>query len=104
MALKMLGQARPGAGVTATVYQVPVSMQAVGNIVICNTDIAVADQFILYLVPAAGSPGVANAIYRGEIPAEESFDVFGIAMTAGESIRMFSTGGKMTVTMTGNES
>lgn len=104
MALKICGQARPGSGVTSTVYQVPVAKQAVVNVVICNTDAVNADSFILYAVAAAGSPTVSNAIYRGTVPAEESFCAFGIALGPGESLRMYAALGSLTCSVTGNES
>lgn len=104
MALKALGQARPATGVTATVYQAGLGKSAVANVIICNTDIAAADSFILYHVPSAGAPSVSNAIFRGTIPAEESFCAFGIALAAGESIRLYVVTGTLTITITGSES
>ena len=104
MSLKTLGQARPAGAVTGTVYQVPAGKQAIANVIICNTDTGNDDQFILYSVPAAGSPAVGNAIFRGTISPEDSFCAFGIALAEGESIRMYSANGRMTCTVSGNES
>jgi len=105
MAAKILGQDRPAAATTGTVYQVPVGKSAVvSSIVICNTDPANADEFILYQILAAGSPGADNTIFLGEIPAKDSFVVVaGITLEEGESIRMYSTNGRMTITVNGDE-
>lgn len=106
MALKTLGQARPSSGVTGTLYQVAAGKSSVvANIIVCNTDAALTDDFILYQVLAAGSPTVNNTIFRGTIGPGDSFvTVAGISLAEGESIRYYSANGRLTFTCSGDES
>lgn len=107
MGLKILGQVRPSSGVTGSLYQVtgPAVEAVVSNIIICNTDAALEDDFIIYQVKAAGSPSVDNQIFAGKVPAGESYVVIaGLSLAVGESIRYYSHYGRMTFTCSGNES
>jgi hypothetical protein len=106
MALKTLGQQRPSAASTVLLYQVPAGKQAVvANIIVCNPDAVNEDDFTIYQVPAAGSPGTDNVIFNDTVPPKDSYvAVNGISLAEGESIRVVATNGRLTFTCSGDES
>lgn len=106
MALKILGQQRPGSGVTVALYQAGAGKSAVvSNVVACNTDTTTTDYITVYQVLSGGSPGVANAIIANyPVPPRDSFIVVaGLSLAQGESIRVVSTSGLITFTASGSE-
>jgi hypothetical protein len=107
MALKIEAQARPGAATLTQLYQVPVSKAAISSsIIVCNTDLSNDDFFTIYAVPSGGgSPTVANAIFNDVVPYLSSFvAVVGLSLEAGATIWIISTNGRLTFTMSGDES
>ena len=106
MALRVLGQSKPAAGVPTSIYQVGVGKQAVVNVIICNTDASNSDTFLLYVRPNGfvGMPTTTELIHRGTISPEDSFESFGISLDAGAAIWLTSTNSRLTITITGSES
>lgn len=103
MSLKILGQAAPAAGVTTILYSVGVGLQSACNLTACNTDGASSDDIIIYQVKSGDSPGSGNTIHMVNIPAHESFEKVGICVSAGDSVQVVSTNGRITFTLDGDE-
>ena len=90
-ALKVLGQAAPGASSETSLYVVPASTSAVvSSIVICNRGSGDA-LYRVAVVPGGGSAGNANyVVYDAKLLKETIPDalVIGITMATGDEIRV----------------
>jgi len=104
--LKILGQSKPGAGSTTTLYQAGGGKSAVvSSLICCNTNAGVADSIVVYQVLAAGTPSASNTIFKANLAPDDSYVIIaGLALAAGEKISVVSTSGHVAFTASGDES
>lgn len=98
----MLGQAAPGAATPADIYTVPSAKHATAKVLVCNR--GVADTFRISVAP--GGAGTANAqyiAYDQVIDANDSAASVAFTVTATDVVRVYSTLGSLSFSVTGIE-
>ena len=97
-------QSAPAATTRTDLYTVPSATNTVlSSVIICNTSSSTSDTFELTLAPLGATHGISQYLYKGvTVPASQTFiATIGIAMTATDKIRVYSTGGNLTFTVCG---
>lgn len=89
---KILGQARPADTAVADLYTVPAATQAVISTISATNVDGVASNINIYVIPAGGTAGVANAlVYAASLEAYtvQAFTI-GLTLGAGDKISVQS--------------
>lgn len=104
-ALKILGQAAPGAGTLTDLYTVPASTQAVGSsFVVCNRNDYTAHFSMAVAVAGAADTEKQYHYWEQEVPANETFiATIGMTLAATDVVRVLSLEGGMSFNLHGTE-
>lgn len=98
----VLGQAAPSAGVLADIYTVPAGRRAAVRVIVTNR--AGSDTFRVAVSPLGASIAVAHYIAYGKaIEANDSMSSAPFEVGATDIVRVFSTNGSISFTVSGLE-
>lgn len=103
--LKILGQAKPAAGVLTDLDTVPSGVaHVVSSLVICNQD-AADDAFRIAVAPAGAADSPEQYLYFDEpVPGNDTFvTTIGITLAATDVLRVESTNGDCSFNAFGTE-
>ena len=97
---------KPGAASARSYVVAALSTAVISSVVVCNPDTVNEDTFYIYVVEASvGALADKTMIYKGVLPPGESFTaVVGISLGAGDSLQYKSDNGRLTFTVSGDES
>ena len=101
---KILGQAYPTAATPTVCYTVPALKQANINLFICNLSGSTVDTIRVALVPYASTLSVSQYIAYGlSVGQNQTVNITGISLNAGDEIFVYSTNGTCAFNATGIE-
>ncbi|HMU15843.1 MAG TPA: hypothetical protein PKC95_00230 [Thauera aminoaromatica] len=98
----ILGQSAPGAASLTTVYTAPALRHATVRVLVCNR--SADDTFRIAVSPAGASIDAAHYVaYDQAIAANDSASSVAFTVTGGDLVRVFSTNGALSFSVTGIE-
>ena len=98
----ILGQAAPGAASLTTAYEPAAGRHATVRVLVCNR--SADDTFRIAVSPAGASIDAAHYVaYDQAIAANDSASSVAFTVTGGDLVRVFSTNGALSFSVTGIE-
>ena len=98
----MLGQSAPAASTLTTAYTVPVGKHATVRVLVCNR--SSGDTFRIAASPGGAAIEDAHYVAYGQlISANDSVSSVPFTVTAGDLVRVYSTNGTLSFSVTGFE-